>query len=175
LLTLAYAEFQDGNKKQAIRLMVQAMENEDFANISNGLTLMNSRNSTIIANDESDEEDTNPDKNDSDIDEVLDNPSDDSDKEDSTTDDNELSDDDLDKLMQEDPNSDSSDEENTDSDDSSDEEDTNPEDVTKPMGGVSSVTASDKINRTIANKLATSGGGMPDALIRAKQFIEKRK
>lgn len=190
LLCMAHEYFQLGNKKEAVKTMLTAMESDDFNQISEGLLEMNrlseKTNREIFANDPSD---TN---SEDDTDETEDSDDDEDGDDDTDSTDDDLSDDDIDDLIEDsnpanESTADDGDEDNSmehtekkDNDsknsgiqDEEEGEDSDDKEGDKsvPMGGTSSTMEASMTSKIIANKLSLQGDSKSRS--RAQDFIKK--
>lgn len=198
LLVIAYENYKNGDRKEALKNMLAAMSEDDFSAIANGIFLMNKKGDASLLADESDENtETDNTEEDSDIEDTDDTGSTDDDSDEDDTDD--LEDSDIDSILDEtddetatestasdnDNGGESTDNDNddTNSDDTNEEETENTTDnkgstdedspgkKPTPMGKTSSEMTASHTSKVLANRLSLDGSAINRA--RAREFLKK--
>ena len=190
MVVIAYEHFRNGDKTEAVKNILAAMNSDDFGAIANGLLLMNKKSeNNLLADDSDDTEDSDTDDTD-DTDEDLDeDDSDDTDDSD-VEDDDDLDDNDIEKLINDhetvandDTDEDDSDTDNSDNTDATEDkvEDTKekPKDTKEvknevknvPMGKTSSTITASHTAKVLANRMSLDGGAINRS--KARDFLKK--
>jgi hypothetical protein len=198
MVVIAYEHFKNNDKTDAIKMLLSAMDSDDFSAIANGLFLMNKKHENkLIADDDtedtddtadtdSDEEDADSDNTDVADDDVEDDETDNDDDSEDTddTDTDDISDEEIENLVNghtstanddeanEGKNEEDKDETEGDVKDK-DKEVKNTEEKPKPMGRTSSELTASHTSKVLANKLSSDGSAISRA--RARDFIRKNR
>lgn len=172
LICMANEYFQLGNKKEAVKTMLTAMQSEDFAQIAQGLLEMNrlaeKTNRSIFANqDEDNSEDTDEDTDEDDNDSNDDSNDDDLDDDD-INDLIEDSNDDIETTAEDENKPDNKVENDEDDDESNSKSDG---DKSIPMGETSSTIEASMTAKILANKMSLQGDKV--GRNRATDFMKK--